>query len=766
MNSLLKQFHLRGRRPAAAPIIFLVLVVVLPFWRLTTMQGYVITDDVFTSDIMNDGFPYRYYLSEALKKGELPLWYPHIYGGFPLIARAESGTCYPVNLVLFGLLPPYAALNLVILLTLILAAIGIYFYVREILPETPEWKARAAPALIAAVSFAYSGFMVSHLKHLSMVNTVSLFPLALYLLERSFKKAEAGEKEAATRQLLWFGLVFAMQNLAGHIQTAYYSGLVYGLYFLFRLLWKQHLPKAARRKHPEVGIVSGMFGRGRLMTWFVAVVLLAVGASALQLIPTYELVGLSQRSGGVEFEYAANYSYDASNIKTFLFPYINGDPGSASYKGNSIFWEDYGYVGFVTFALAIVGVVARWRQPHVRFLAGMVVGAFIMVLGPNTPVYEAAFHLVPGMKFFRFPTRFLFVVDAGIAVLAAFGAAHLITRSAQQAKGIRESNLTLAWVLLAVVVADLMYFQMRQNPIVDAEHWRTLPKTVQILLEDSTLYRIYSPGSSEAHKAAFAKAHGWQSDLTPYIEQREFIQPGTNVFYGIFSADGYAQLTPNYIVDIWGDQNRSGLILKTAAVQQGMFTPLPSFLKIMNMFNVKYILSPWPFISESLEQFHRSGGVFMYRNPSVMPRAFLVGSYKMAPNPDVAAGILLSDEFDPAREAIFYEEPQYERNRFRKGTATVEEYRGNEVIVHVAAEEGAILVLSDTYYPGWKAEIDGEETKLLQANLSQRAVVVPAGNHVVRFVFESSTVRLGFWITVCSLLIVTGLIIAVRKKET
>jgi len=54
------------------------------------MQGVMITDDIFASDLMNDSFPARHYLGAMLQHGEFPLWYSSIYGGFPLIARAEA----------------------------------------------------------------------------------------------------------------------------------------------------------------------------------------------------------------------------------------------------------------------------------------------------------------------------------------------------------------------------------------------------------------------------------------------------------------------------------------------------------------------------------------------------------------------------------------------------------------------------------------------------------------------------------------------------
>ncbi|MEK9139352.1 MAG: YfhO family protein, partial [Bacteroidota bacterium] len=398
LNSLLK------KHPTAIPISFLVLVILIPYWKLTTMQGFLITDDIFTSDIMNDAFPYRFYLGEVLKSGQLPLWYPPVYGGFPLLARAEAGIAYPLNLLLFGLLPPYTALNLIILLTLIIAAAGMYLYAREL-------EADITAALVAAVSFAYSGFMIAHLKHLSTVNAACWFPLGLYFIERAFRQNESCTFLQKSKPFLYLSLVFAVQNLAGHTQTAYYCGLAYVAYFLFRYFVSRKRPEAGKRKRAqhEATVPVGFFRDPRTI-WFAVAMLIAAGISAIQLLPTYELVSLSQRSGGVTFEYASSYAYDPSNIKTFFYPYANGDIGNATYRGESIFWEDYGYVGLLTMLLALYAAVRLWKKPHVKFFAVAAIVAYVFVLGPNTPVYEAVFHVVPGMKFFRFPTRFLLIV--------------------------------------------------------------------------------------------------------------------------------------------------------------------------------------------------------------------------------------------------------------------------------------------------------------------------------------------------------------------
>lgn len=724
------------------PVLGLTLLILVSYGKLTTMQGVVITDDIFTSDLMNHAFPARAVVGAALKRGEAPLWNPYVYGGFPILAGAQSGACDPVHLALFGLLPPYVALNVTMLWILTLAAVGMYFYAREL-------GASVAGGLVAAVSFAYSGFMVSHLKHMSMVAAVAWFPWGLLLLERALRRFEAGDRARMTRFLAGLSVVFGLQILAGSIQPAYYAGLVYVLYVVARVL------RMARR------------GRGRKsrLSWRTIAIsaalalLLGTALGAVQLLPTYELLDHSRRAGGVTFEYARDYAYDPDNFKTFFYPYANGDIGNGTYTGQSIFWEDYGYAGLGALLLAIFAVATAWRGWHVGFFAAAGVVSYALVLGPNTPVYEIAFQIVPGMKFFRFPTRLLFVVDASIAVLAAVGLTRLERIARRRAR-------VLGLAAVALVTADLLFFQMRQNPIALLEEWGSPPATARKLGEDDGIFRIYSPGAKDFHMLAFATARGWQGDLGPYIAQREFLQTNTNALYGLESADGYTQLTPEAVVDVWGDQHRDGLVRLTATVRGGTtFVAKPSFEKIMNMFNVKYVVSPWRVVNAAFEPIEMTGDVRVYRNRNVLPRAYLVWRYRMAPDATNAKAILMSDGFDPASEVILHEQPPtVALGEDTQSTATVEHYGFNEVVVRVASGFPALLVLADTYYPGWKAEVDGDETKIYQANVCQRAVVVPAGEHVVRFAFQPPSVRWGLGITVGALVLLGTVVLNLGRR--
>ena len=716
--------HVKSRFETPLAIAALVGLILAAFWKLTLMKGVVITDDVFASDLMNENFPYRVALGEALRAGHWPLWVREIYGGFPLLARSEAGVCYPFNIVLFGLLPPYVALNLTILLTLIIAAVGMYLYAREIGGDV-----RAG--LLGGTAFAFSGFLMAHMKHLSMANGASWLPLGLLLLERAVVRR-------SRRPLVWFAVVFGLQHLSGNPQVAYYCGALYLLYFPLRLL--NHRGASDVDKVPL----------GRAFACFAAALALGSLLAAVQLIPTYELVSLTQRAGGVTFDYASRFAYDPASFWTFLLPYGNGDAGDATYAGKGIFWEEYGYVGVVTFLLAAYATLRCRKSWHVKFFALAAAGSYLLVLGPTTPAYWLVFHAVPGMKYFRFPTRLLVITDLSLIALASLG----LTRLAAELTGRRLSRIPALAVVLTV--ADLLHAQLRQNPIADWATWTRPPATAEILRTDSSLFRILCVGGNHAHRRTFQEAKGWEGDLQPFVDQREFIQPSSNVLYGLSSPNGYANLIPNYLVDVWGDQNRAGVITRTASTRGDVFQPAPSFWKLMRMYDVKYLTSFWAFgPAPHLTLLGLYGGAFLYRNDDVLPRAHLVGAVTVVRDDPGALEALTSDGFDPSRSVLLDALPAGFQPGQEPGGGSVQflQYGTNDAALQVRSPRAAILVFSDSYYPGWRAEVDGRTTPIFRANLTQRAVVVPAGEHRVQFRFAPTTVVVGACISLASLLI-------------
>ena len=698
------------------------------------MQGVLITDDIGASDIMNDGFPYRFYAGELLKGGELPLWYPPVYGGFPLVARAESGVCYPPNLILFWLLNPYVALNCVILLTLLTAALGMYLYAREIGAGVPG-------ALLAALAFAYSGFMVSHLKHLSMVNAACWFPLGLLAIEKGLRGGALRGGAATRRAMLSLGAVFALQILSGHIQIAYYAALGYAAYFIARAA---HIRRAER-----TGSLRALGARTGA-TWFALAMALGAIAGAVQLIPTYELVGYSGRAHGVSLAYATEYDYDPAMAATFLYPPVVGEASRNTYRGTGVYWEDYGYVGVITLLLAVIALLKDFRSTHVRFFAFAAACAFLVVIGGATPLFAAIFNVVPFMKYFRFPSRMLFIVDASLALLGGLGLGSLTAQGTPPGSRRPVPPGAVAWGALALALADLLFFQLPQNAIAPRAEWERPPRTAEALAHEGG--RIYSQGGILTHIAAYSEAEGWRGSLAPYIDQREYLQPSLHVLYGLASADGYAQLTPGNVVDVWGDQNRRGMMDSLWRVGDGRFTVRFPYMRLLALNNVRTILSPLPIAGEPLAFRGMVGPVRIYDNPAALPRAFIVGGWRLAHSDTESLALLASESFHPEREAILRDDPGVPPRDSVRGEATITLAKANRVTIRSVSPVSALLVLSDTFYPGWEAAVDGSPRPILLANHTMRAVVVPAGAHEVTFAFRPASVMTGFILSLAGIL--------------
>jgi hypothetical protein len=88
----------------------------------------------------------------------------------------------------------------------------------------------------------------------------------------------------------------------------------------------------------------------------------------------------------------------------------------------------------------------------------------------------------------------------------------------------------------------------------------------------------------------------------------------------------------------------------------------------------------------------------------------------------------------------------------------VEQYDLHEVQVRVSTVAGGFLLLNDAFYPGWRAFVDGQERSLVRGDLLFRLVRVPAGEHLVTFLFEPRSLRLGGAISIIAALVALGIL--------
>ncbi|MBC7263481.1 MAG: YfhO family protein [Chloroflexi bacterium] len=142
---------------------------------------------------------------------------------------------------------------------------------------------------------------------------------------------------------------------------------------------------------------------------------------------------------------------------------------------------------------------------------------------------------------------------------------------------------------------------------------------------------------------------------------------------------------------------------------------------------------------------YRSEDVAIYENRDAMPRAYLVHRAEVVASDEEALARLQARDFSP-REVVYLLDGEG-RPTGPPGSddvVIVEEYAPMRVSLTTISDADGYLVLADSYYPGWRAYVDGVETPVCRANLMMRAVYVPAGRHAVTFVYKPRMFRLGF----------------------
>ncbi|HER19997.1 MAG TPA: hypothetical protein ENO14_03020 [Chromatiales bacterium] len=208
-------------------------------------------------------------------------------------------------------------------------------------------------------------------------------------------------------------------------------------------------------------------------------------------------------------------------------------------------------------------------------------------------------------------------------------------------------------------------------------------------------------------------------------------------------------------------------------------TALPAALsrgdyRLVDMLNVRYIVSGAPYPDHprfrAAWQGTNAAGEqrFVYENMPALPRVYFVDRYRVASGDD-ALQLLGSGAVDVGEEVVLAESPGLEPSSDEGATAEVSEWEFSRVRISASLPQAAILVVSEVYYPGWKATVDGEPAHVLQANHVLRALALPAGEHDIVMSYDTSLLKRGLTLSVSafsiSLLMLIGSIVVTRTRS-
>lgn len=791
----------------------LILVVPLVFFRELIFDGKII----WGADIEYFFYPTRVALADALKSGDVRsiLWTPYVFGGYPLFAEGQIGALYPLNW-LFGLpfLPPLVIYSILTVLHYFLAGAFMYAYARVI-------KMRRAGALVAAIGFAFCGFMISHIYHMSLMNAAVWLPLLFLFTERFLTTGR-------WYSLIWASLTLATMIFAGHPQIALESILALGGYILFRVLfgadvqWDKYGFTIISRMVSKRRSWTGSWASISKLVWafsiFSLIVAIGVLVASAQLVPLFELTNASVRTGAaVSDKMATSFSLPIKHLLTLIFPFYFGDLGS--YRGAWNFAELALYIGVLPLALALVSL---FQKPNCYTALFFLMGAvcLMLALGDATPLFEFL-HRLPIYSGLRAPARFVLFVDLAIAVLAGFGLGNLYSTSESGKK-----RLFFSVVLLVALSGILFWTQVGSewfaqrsvatvlDPVENVKLLTTNPahKTFLPLIMCSRkpwilgfVSSIWSRLRSYYRSSPYlfmlvsitVLALGSRKRLINGVHAMCIVLVVVDLFMfaerlnGHFLADfqslrdglGVNEQMVDFLQAQRGFQriynirrHPSNAFLPLEVSSLDGYTPLildrhrdyeevlaESDVFLLSLASVRYVVDHVNQFSDVAKQndsplVYDMRGAKIYENVDALPRAFVVFDAVIADKEPLA--LLRRGEIDPTETVVL--EKAFDISQLSgPGEATVDitNDAATHVALHTSSSHGGFLVFHDTYYPGWKAFVDGEEHEIYRANYLFRAVLLPPGEHTVEFVYHPLSLCLGATISSLTLICIAGYLI-------
>ncbi|MBK8031949.1 MAG: YfhO family protein [Chloroflexi bacterium] len=728
------------------------------YWGLPTLQFY----------------PWRHLAAELLRDGILPLWNPYNGAGAPLLANYQSALLYPPSWISF-VLPLEWTMSLTAVVHLWIAGWGMWRL-------TGRLGASDLGRGVSMFAFALTNYLVARLFTFPIIEAAAWLP---WIAWAALGVLTTGKR----RQVVWLALFAALQLLAGHAQTTWYSFALVGLFSVWWTVFTPSDPTPDPSPNsgrgagdpldavadPQAGKIVGTrhasSSRTMQTKWlrlFAVILALALGAgvAAIQLAPTAELLGQSQRGDGVEADFAMNFSYAPARTLNFLSPTIFGTPADGSYFTQGAYFEDAVYIGLIPLISAFAAVVAWLRRRKagipvyqtVPFWLIIVVVGFVFALGANTPIFPFLYRNIPTFDMFQAPVRWHLWTVFGLSVLAGIG----VSAWGRDFRTRRWAKRALAGGLgaLVLLVAGQPFLGIGNEPL------GTLGRgliSVPLFITAAALLTLTQPSGESPRYGRWLIAvlvviavdlgiASW--GLNPTSEQSAWMG-------SVSEADANIERQYMYLVnesvekfeclyrfeDYRSDHSPCRFEVDPFTLPN---SNLYSIVSMLNNFDPLLVGHFTHFIN--LIEAHPDQPALLQAAGSDR-RAWFVDSVCWHETQADLEAALVEPDWDAYMQIHVLGDAECpEAGLPDDANITVTDHI-NTVTLSVNAPRMGWLYLADTDYPGWKATLDGESVPIYRANLMFRAVQVDAGLHEVVFSYEPAWAAPALLITVVSLVV-------------
>jgi hypothetical protein len=616
--------------------------------------------------------------------------------------------------------------------------------------------------------------------------------------------------------LLLAGIAWGMALLAGHPQSVLIVAYISTAYFFFLWLTTGQGPGVrpqassttnhASRFTPHVLRLTSHASRLKLLAhsiirafphWLVFI-FTGLALAAIQFIPAVEYTLLSVRAEGTYDKMSGGFPI--TDIIQFLLP------------GQVSFYSPL-YVGIVGLILALWVTFARPStfarlNRHTTFWAVVAFITLLISFGGNTFLYSPLYLFTPGFSIFRGQERWAFATAFSLSVLAGYGFKELL-RQVTDGKRIDEISkrytirntqyllrFTQYLLLFTLLLTFLFFYGLNDtgwtpnspfyNLLGGATLLTLLLALAWLLWKFSTrLHPFIFTGLAAALICLDLFTANWQTNLYPELPEWHTQMPNLVAAIKKDAAESSAEpyrvynefrLYDNYgvpfeIEDLWGASP-----LRPDRYDKFLAPPMP-IERTWELLNVKYVIT-WReelYVPSTIIYQEPAGDdtTYLHRLNQVGPRAWLVTQVEIAdeaailqkiadPNFDRWHIALLEPGAEPYIEPVSKSgsnEPLQEASHILRITP-----HASHLTYRVTIPTPALLILSETHYPGWQAAVDGQPAPLLRADYVLRAVPFPAGEHTVELTFRPLTFTIGAVISVVALLVTIAFILTYRRK--
>ena len=786
-----------------------------PLWRPLAPQGYAHPANHLLSDQVYLYHPWRILTVETLAQGRLPLWNPQINGGQPFVGNAQSAVFGPFNVLSYAL-PLLSSYVVTAVLRLLVAGAFSFLFAREV-------GLSRNGALLAMLAFTFSGPSTMWLGY-PISHVVVWLPAMLFTIERALRRRSAP-------YMVTSGLIIGAQLLGGHPETSFHVMATWTAYAVFRTIalegWRpaRVLPQLLRIA--GAAALGVMLAAVQMLPFVEALLHSATlatrqadaagkASSLLRAItlewhqwPTAITTLLPQYFGTpIDESYLYPYSnYIEQNAYAGVLPLVLAAAGTLRNLRRRPSPRRSLVLFFAPLAGACLGIAVRLPLLNVVnylpilnvihnerlrliyvFAIAMLAGLGLDEMGDSQGKFErTTLHLLLllgslsllliaaaygglvmfedriihigrsvaeaqwGTPYYSRPLEYYYarVQEMYERIRASFLPGNIVmylpclTALVYLAlhrgkKMLRASNQVLAYTLLGLTALDLFLVGMPFTPAVEPAQVFPTPGAIRYLQQDPGVYRASGTGL--------------------------ILHPNSGMVFGISDIRGNDVVAPRRFANLI-ERLDGHYRLRNYSLLVATDSPL------LDLLNVKYMLTDQQLHGRWELVYRGEDGVDVYRNRDALSRAFVVYRVEIAGSPSESLARITDPSFDFRRRAVLEQMPAgWEERPDPPTTAAVQitAYETNRVCVELETAGAGLLVLTDTYMPGWRARLDGQDAQVYVADHAFRAVVVPAGAHRVEFEYRPLAFGIGWIIsltTACGTVAAIGVLVLWQPRR-